>query len=212
MDTLFRRRKYEEYIQKLNEARQEVGDKMNAKGITNKIDSLYDDVKTIGDKNESTSLILVLALPLFMVCLYQFYAYGFGLRFIIFGALLTFLIIYRSKIQAAAKSIGDKSTFFTDDDSPNSLISKVNYLESGIDIKQTRTSLTRNFYILFFPLLMISLGEIFSGPFTTAQYIILLLLAYLIGGGFWFKFFDEDLQELEFSKIDLSDIRAKLLG
>lgn len=211
MDTLFRRRKYEEYIQKLNEAKQEVGAKMNSKGITNKIDSLYNEVKSIGDKNESTNLILLLAIPLFVVCLYQFYYYGMGIRFAIFVTLFLYLVMYRTKLQGVVKK-AQEIPHDTDDHDPQSLLTRVDYLENGLDIKKTRITLTRNFYVLFFPLLMMSLGEMFSGPFTDVQYWVMLAIAFVIGGGFWYKYFDEDLQEIEFTRDDLSDIRGKLFS
>lgn len=209
MDGLFRKLKYEEYMQKLSDAKNSVGAQMEAKGVKNKVDFIFDSLLERNDKSENTILLLILAVPLFLVCLYQIYVYGFGIRILILLGLVVFLIINRSRLQGVIKTATEKSKSLNTD--AESTISRISYIEAGLDVKQTRTSMTRNFYVLFFPLLMISLGELFSGPFTTVQYIVLLLVAFFVGGIFWYKFFDEDIQELEFTRTDLEDVRAKAL-
>jgi len=212
MDELFRKNKYQEYVKLINTAKEEVKSNMFDTGVRNKTNAILEELKEKEDANQLNTAILLLAIPLVILMVYQYIQYGFTLRTFPIVLILGFFFFYRSIMRSSTVESVMKGRLldkFPEEGKPQ-MNAKLDYILSGIEIKQSRVRMTRIFYTVFFPFLMIYVTEMIKGRFDTKWYIIGLLLSFLIGGYFWWKYFQDDYEDLDDKKDSIVDIQRKL--
>lgn len=85
------------------------------------------------------------------------------------------------------------------------------YLASVISMKSSRLKALRIVYMILFPFFLMMMRCIIMSNFTDkSSYLIHLVAAVLIGTGFWFLFFKNEVDDLEMDKIDVVDLIEKI--
>ncbi len=212
MDELFRKNKYQEYVKLINTAKEEVKSNMFDNGVRNKTNAILEELKQKEDANHLNTALLLLAVPMIILMIYQYIQFGLTLRTFPLVLILGFFFIYRSIMRSATVESVLKGRVLDKfpEEGRERMNAKLDYILSGIDIKQSRVRMTRIFYVVFFPFLMIYATEAIKGRFDTKWYIIGLVLAFILGGYFWWKYFHEDYEDLADKKDSIIDIQRKL--
>lgn len=170
-----------------------------------KVESIYEYLKN----TRSSFIYKLIFFFLFSACSISFiihifmYGLSFGLIFLIFLIIFFFYYIYMVKL-SLKKHIKTGIPEKTDPENPNFLRERIRYVSEGIKVSLDRAGLLKIFYMAFFPLLIFSLVDIIKGPFGVASYLLIFVMASMIGAGVWFYYFrldigeiTEDIEELE---------------
>ncbi len=84
------------------------------------------------------------------------------------------------------------------------------YLSSGINVKKTRAETVRTGFMVVFPVFLLLLSEIFFYPFDLTQFIILIVVAFTLGAGFWYVYFTESIKMYEMDKEEVDALLTRL--
>ncbi len=208
MDGRHREHKYQEYIQRIRNAKDDVTARLSAKGQDSTIENILDNLRTSPDRSEITaSQIIIIALTIF-VNLSSMIIHGLGLWQLISLALIIFIVLYRKKVRDGVQLVSDRFGAMQDlTGNGPSKVDKINYAQSGIQLKKTRWTWTRNMYTLFFPLIMLNSLLFLNNDYSIAQWILFTIIAFVVGGYFWNRFFTEEIEELSFIEEELHDIQ-----
>ncbi len=215
MDGLFRKEKYQEYVDLIKNVKEEVSTSMFDTRVKNQTDSILEDLKDKSDVQYLNMALIFLTIPLLLILVGQYIQFGFTLRTIILVFLLGFFLLYRSAmksvtVESVLKGRAMSKFEYDENNQALGLNAKLDYILSGIAVKKSRLNLTRWYYALFFPFLMVFVTEIVKGEFDTKWYVIGLILAFLTGGYFWWKYFGYDLDDLEITEDEIVDIQRRI--
>jgi len=207
MDEMHKKDTFQEYSRRLDRAKEEVKATLHKKTTSDKLDNMM--IRLEDDKDNNTYL-LIFALLMILITASLIIAYiNFGNSFkwiIILVLLMGYLIYYRSSLKSAQEKNQVFKEFEKEENQQQRFFHKTRFLSTSIDVKKSRISLTRLFYILFFPIFLYLLREIYSGPLEPMQITYSLMFGFFFGGIFWHFFFREEIQELSLSAMELADI------
>ncbi len=207
MDGRHREHKYQEYIQRIKNAKDDVTARLSAKGEDSTIENILEDLRTRGDRSEIMTIQVILVVLTVLVNLTSMIVHGLGLWQLISLALIIFIVLYRKKVRDGVQLVSDRFQSMQDITGTGpSKTDKINYALSGLQLKKTRWSWTRNMYTFFFPLIMLNALLFLNTDFSIGQWILLTIIAYVAGGYFWNRFFTEEVEDLEFTEEELSEI------
>lgn len=211
MDELFRKSNFENLSKRLDDAKKAVGENMRLKAVHEKANQIQEKVEDLSDSKEHVMLFGLLILLLVLSLVGAYIKMGFDLKWIILLiVILAFLLYYRFTMKTAEEKNKVFSNYSDDPDENQAFYKRTKFLSSSIQLKRTRIQLTRIFYVFFFPLFLLlmkaSVGgsdRIFSNP------ILYIGLAILFGSIFWYFFFRSEVQELNITQTDLSNIEEE---
>ena len=95
----------------------------------------------------------------------------------------------------------DMKSIVEDGMSISGIQKKLNYLSAGLQVKLTRVNAVKRFYIVVFPLFLLTLRELLYGPSDWKFLIIIFLICLACSAIVWGIFFQGDKAELE--RIDI---------
>ncbi|MGE5354710.1 MAG: hypothetical protein ACM3PT_00585 [Deltaproteobacteria bacterium] len=186
---------------------------------TDKLRDIHINVESIYEtlKNSNSSFInKMIFFFLFSVCSVCFILHIFIYKFS-FGAVFLFLLIlyyfyfnYNIKI-SLKKHIKTKSPLKIEPEEPEFLKARIQYVSEGVKVLSDRSRLLRNFYMIFFPLLIFVLIDIIKGPLNLMAYLISFILSFAIGIGVWYYYFNLELTDINSDIEDLKDMNIELL-
>ncbi len=179
-----------------------------------KIDHLLE--KVTQDKTSSivsSALLILVSLFLLGIILYyvKFGFSGYILFYMLF--LIVGILYYRFSLMEFLKDVDEASNYKVHENVDDGLFqrSKSNYISKGINLKLMRVILIQRLYLCLCPLLLLMFSEIIVGPsLSFGNFLMRLILGVLVGGLFWYFFFNKDKEELyEFQ--DESDLIQRKL-
>lgn len=203
MDLLKGSKNYQKFLYRINEYKQ-ITDKNQAFGaIQSRVDSLYDDMKSKGDKQFYGYLhIGIISFALILSAL-SFMNGSFFPGVLLIISAVGFKYLYNQTLKTL---ILDTSKEQEEEEAQQAfdlkLYHKMQYLKSGIDVKTTRISLVRNAYMVIFPVIMYTSVSLFNLD-NQISVLVSILLAFMLGGVFWFYYFKDELDELEYQEMEL---------
>lgn len=166
-----------------------------------------------GDINSLTFILLFMGLLFFFGLSAVIIKYEFAPRYIVFLTVLILLfILYRIKMSGVA-ALNKKASNYTNIDPGDKEIfasGLVEYLDTGYDLKLTRIRSVKIFFILVFPLFLITTKEFFHGVLSPKQLLIYLLVLYPISYFVWSQYFKEELHRSNMVKNDILRIKDAL--
>lgn len=174
------------------------------KFIDNKSEHLLNLLKGDNHSGKSTSTLIFLVVICSIVFVTHYIKYGFTPMLGISLLLMTILlIIYRVSMQSAFKENAANANYlsFQEVDPVTYIRTKLQYLYSGIMIKFTRTKSIRFLYSAMFPFILFLSKEIFLGRIE--GFIGNLIFAVLLGAGFWWMYFRNEVEDLGISRDDI---------
>lgn len=207
MDLIHRKEKYKEYLKKIEKAKSGDGDFKFIEALEARSEVILNELRDQNDKREMNLAIAFITIPFTLLAAISYFKVGASFALIPFGLLLIYLVVYRLRMQAAARAVKkyriDNRDKVADKDI-NWLKKKIEYITYGIEVKLARLRLTKIFYMIFFPLLLVLLGEFLFGEIYFGNRFLSLFVAFLIGGLFWHYFFNEQIDEMEEIQSDLT--------
>ena len=206
MDLIHRKEKYKEYLKKIEKAKSDDGDDKFYQALEVRSELILKELKEQNDKGEMNIAIALVSIPLTILALLYYVKDGLNFMMIPLGLLLLFLIYYRTKMLGAARMVKEYRIDNRDkvaDKDINWLKKKIEYITYGIEVKLTRLRLVKVFYMIFFPLFLLLIGEYIFKYIPFNNRFISFFVAFLIGGLFWHYFFNVEITELEDDQEDL---------
>lgn len=206
MDLIHRKEKYKEYLKKIEKAKSDDGDDKFYQALEVRSELILKELKEQNDKGEMNIAIALVSIPLTILALLYYVKDGLNFMMIPLGLLLLFLIYYRTKMLGAARMVKEYRIDNRDkvaDKDINWLKKKIEYITYGIEVKLTRLRLVKVFYMIFFPLFLLLIGEYIFKYIPFNNRFISFFVAFLIGGLFWHYFFNIEITELEDDQEDL---------
>lgn len=214
MDTQYKKSKYQQIVEKLDQTRKNINEEMSWRKVKSKTDDILNEMRANNDTAEIKQIFTVLAIPLSLCILAYMWKSQLIFGAILLTSLILFLLYYRAKMK---EIILENSKFKISDDLNNlteiqQVKQKINYINSGIEIKKNRIQLIRYFYMFFFPIFMFTLSSLIWQKLSSTQSIWALCFAFLIGGIFWAYFFKPEIEDLEYTQEELNEENRKLLA
>lgn len=172
--------------------------------INTKSDHLLDLLKGDNHSGKSTSTWAFLLVLYVVVGSIHFIKFGFtpmlGLSLLVLAIIL---FIFRISMQSAIKENAANANYesFEEVDPVTYIRTKLQYLYSGIMIKFTRTKSIRFLYAAIFPFILFLSKEIFLGRIE--GYFGNIIFAVLLGAGFWWMYFRDEVEDLGISRDDI---------
>lgn len=204
MDLLSKSNKYQQFLNRI-QAYKEIVDKNKAfSTIQNRVDIVFTELKTKKDKSfyENIHLGLVICIVgVGLFCILKGHYFKGTINIFIALAIKYFYNYALSKQINESHEDQEllKTTAFD-----IQLLQKIRYLIGGIDVKITRISIVRNSFILAFPFIMFSLASSIQS-LENLGWFVPCMIAFITGGLFWFYFFKDDIDELEFHQLELKE-------
>ncbi len=172
--------------------------------INTKSDHLLNLLKGDNHSGKSNATIFFLSALYLIVAVLHFIKFGFtpmlGLSLLVLAILF---VIYRISMQSAKKENAANANYesFKEVDQVTFIRTKLQYLYSGIMIKFTRTKSIRFLYAAIFPFILFLSKEIFLGR--VEGYVSNVIFAALLGAGFWWMYFRDEVEDLSISRDDI---------
>jgi len=208
MDLLKQSSKYSKYLDRINEYKQ-ISDKNTAfSSIESRVDRLFNDIKSGSDKSFYSKIhwgVLGLTGLISILCFVNG-AYFIGVVNVASAITAKYLFTHSLKpfIQEGNSELSKTKKQNSFD---QGLLHKMQYLENGIEIKMKRISIVRSHFIALFTVVMFSSVLVFNiGP-EVSTFVVCTLSA-MMSTIFWFYFFKEDLDVLEYQGMELDQYQA----
>jgi len=95
-------------------------------------------------------------------------------------------------------------------DNKTFIFTKIDYLERAMDIKKSRLLLISLSYMILFPIFLVRLHELAFGSIAFDSVQISFLIAYLVGAGLWYFYYNRAFEMYDEIEQSLDYIRAHL--
>lgn len=206
MDLIHRQEKYQEYLKKIESAKDVVNDSMFRRSINDKIEAVLSDLKSRKDVSEYNAMFYLLVIPVLIVSIWGLIRFGGTMRIIPLVLLGIFFIYYRMSMVGVIKTAkGHKLDENPEHINNNFLKSKIQYLVNGVNIKLKRIHMIRLLYAIFFPLFVVLFIELVKGHHIFGNLWISLAVSYMICGTYWWLYFVGDIEDLNFTMEGFDD-------
>ena len=202
-------------LQKYTEKIKNLGGKDNTgfklRDIHIDVEKIYEDIKNHKSSFIYKTIFYMLFGISFIVFAIHIYKIGFSFStfFMLLLIIYFFYYIYQIK-KAIRENIKTKFSQKIDPENPEFLNNRINYISEGIRVTTQRAFATRNFYMIFFPLMSLTLIDILKGPFDFKGYLATFIVAILIGGIFWYYYFRNDIIDIESDIEELNDLKQRI--
>ncbi len=216
MDLIYRKKKYRdalERVRRLNMVSQkavDIDDYINA--LQDETNELIETFRKEEDFNEVRIHYILLLFPLIVSGIWLAFSRELLLPplYLLLGIIAFVWIAHRlmqSIIASHQMKLAQKEYSMID---KSFVLSKLEYLDGGIEIRRRRLLLIALFYILFFPVLLLLLQKIGLGEGPFDHIVLNILLAYGISTPMWFWYFNQIFNEYEDVETTIRVIRDKL--
>jgi len=185
---------------------------MDQNTILNRVDQIHTDLRN-DEHNGFYNGLLVLIVVLFLsVIIFHFIKYAFSIKLVIcILVLFMMLLLYKTKMQSAYKASMALKNYeeHKEEDHKQFLHGYINFIESGLHIKEARTLSIRNLYIAVFPLFLLLLREVFLEPFQGSSMLWAFIFAFIISYLAWRSIFNKDLEKWDDQIDEVAALRGK---
>jgi low affinity Fe/Cu permease len=208
MDLLNNSSKYSDYLQRIQEYKEIADSNTDFSIVEGRVDNLYTELKSKDQKKFYTNIlkaILFLSLTISFVCFFVSYITLGVLNMI---TLVSAYVYYRFAIKPLAnESQKEQQLLHGSKTFETKLYHTMKYLENGIDLKNARIIAVRFIYIGLFSVLMFTCAKLLNIENATSSFV-LYSISLLLNAAFWFYFFKDDLEELEYISMELDEYIA----
>lgn len=175
------------------------------------VEKIYEDIQDHKSSFIYKTIFYMLFAISFIVFSIHIFKSGFNYSTLLILLLIIYLFYYIYTIKKTIReNIKTKISKKIDPENPEFLNNRINYISEGIRVTIQRAIVTRNFYIIFFPLMSFTLIDLLKGPFDFKAYLATFIVAALIGGVFWYYYFRNDIIDIENDIEDLNDLKQRI--
>lgn len=205
MDLLKNSSKYNDYLQRIQEYKQ-IADNNEAFSIMEvRVNNIYADLKSSHSKDYYKNIFLGILTLTGLVAIICFFTSHIMLGVITLISLAAAKLYFNRAVKPHASESKKEQQLVNESVSFDSkLLHTMRYLENGIDLKAARIIAVRFIYIGLFSILMFTGATILNIENTTSS-VVLYGISILMNAGFWFYFFKDDLEELEYIGMELDE-------
>lgn len=178
-----------------------------------KINGILETLKNNKLSQDYGILMYLITFLVVLLVVWQFIQGGFSIRLGVIFLLGAFFLIYRGAVKGVTKEVFDlKSKVQNGEINPvRDILSKANYVLSGIELNLKRISFTKWLYTLFTPFLLYGVAELWRGPFDTKTSFWLFLTGIVVSFVVWPLAFRSDVKQLESLEGELNEVRRTFL-
>ena len=200
---------YQEYLKRIQEYRSLTTEDQIFSDIQSRTEKLFSDVRSRNDQQVYYKLLIGICAASIVIgvvsIMMSYYFQGIVLLAAPLFAWYHYNHQLKSEIEAQQRYKEDQQLNIKDQ-----LMSKVQYLIRGLNIKIHRITIVRWVYMLIFPALMISLLFFIRNEIEVNRFL-LLVIAFIIGSIFWYYYFKDDLDELEYQQKEMNEYHQSLI-
>lgn len=196
MDLIYRKKKYREFLSKLQELKghgsNQTIESNPYTAINDQLVELLSELRGKADLVFTRNAYILLAFPLSLILVYRSYYDGLGITFGLLICVFLFFLISHFIMKNLIKINNTKSRK-KDEPSENGLLhiwDKINYVNSIIDIKTYRFILLAGFYVLFFPILLAYLYQVIYFPNAS---LVVWILSFILSVSYWTIYYYHDI-------------------
>ncbi len=175
------------------------------------VENIYEDIKVNKSQFIYRGLFLILFIVSTVVFITHIYRNGFSysILFLIFILSYYFYHTYRIK-QAKKEYIKVQKPERVNPENPGFLKERIEYVHEGVLLILFRAKMTRNFYMIFFPLLTITLINLIKVDLGLKSLLSVIVVSLLLGGLFWYYYFRVDIEEINEDIYILEKLKNKI--
>lgn len=200
---------YKEYLKRIQEYRSLTNEDHIFSDIQSRTEKLFSDIRNRNDQQVYFKLLVGICAVSVLVgiisIMMSYYFQGIVLLAAPLFAWYHYNHQLKSEIESQKRYKVDQQLSIKDQ-----LMSKVQYLIRGLDIKIHRIRIVRWIYMLIFPAIMTSLLFFVRNEIEVNRFL-LLVIAFIIGSIFWFYYFKDDLDELEYQQKEMNEYHQSLI-
>jgi len=205
MDLLKNSSKYNDYLLRIQEYK-EIADNNEAFSLIEvRVNNIYEDLKSSHGKNFYKNIftgILAVSAATTALC---FFTSHITLGVVNLLILAAAKLYYNRSVKPHASESKKEQVLVNNSVSFDAkLLHTMKYLENGIDLKSARIIAVRFIYIGLLSVLMFTGATILNIENTTSS-VVLYGISMLMNACFWFYFFKDDLEELEYIGMELDE-------
>lgn len=203
MDLLNGSAKYQRYLDRIEEYKKIVDRNEAFSAIQSRVDQLSVELKTKNDQLFYQNVQRALLAVSVIIGVYALYSAYFTLGLLLIAGAIAFKVIYNRTLTSLIHSTTHEHDLEVSQTSFDlQLYHKMQYLSHGVDVKMARISIVRNGFMILFPLVMIA-GSLLSGSLKEISIVAPVTVAFMMGTIFWFYFFKDELDDLDYEEMEL---------
>lgn len=203
MDLLNGSTKYQRYLARIDEYKKIVDRNEAFSAIQSRIDQMSVELTTKNDRlfyQYAHKAMLAICLTIGMLSVYQS-IYFLGI--VLIGGAVSFKVVYNRTLKGLIHSTEQEHDLEASQKSFDlQLFHKMQYLKHGVEVKMARITIVRNGYMMLFPFIMIA-GSILLGALSNISLFAPVIVSFMMGTIFWFYFFKDDLDDLDYEEMEL---------
>lgn len=205
MDLLNNSTKYQKYLDRINEYK-EISDKNQAfSAIKGRVENLSQDLKSKKDRDFYRHIHVGLLMVSAIVAAICFYKSMYFAGILLLAGIAVSKYLYTHTLKSLIKHTSDELAMEQSEKAFDlKLFHHMQYLKNGIELKSARIAIVRYSYMAIFPILLVSIVS-FSSLASSVSLFIQSTLAILMACIFWFYFFKDDLDELDYQEMELQE-------
>ncbi len=203
MDLLNGSTKYQRYLARIDEYKKIVDRNEAFSAIQSRVDQMSIELTTKKDRlfyQYAHQAILAVCLAIGILAVYQSYYF---LGFLLIIGAVALKIVYNRTLKGLIQSTEHEHELEASQKSFDlQLFHKMQYLRQGVEVKMARITIVRNCYMVLFPFMMIA-GSLLLGALSSMFLFAPVIVAFMMGTIFWFYFFKDDLDDLDYEEMEL---------
>lgn len=172
--------------------------------LESELDGALARLRDVGYAKHFYPSLAIVVLPMILLSLGLFIKYSWTYKLIPLLFLVIFLLYKRTGLNnlllANPKPKSSEAV-------KTRIVEKVAYAEKGLNIKTYRIDFLQQLFIGFIPWIMVLAADLFLGPFTGMETLVMLFLAYLISTPLWLYYFKNDRSEIDEVKEVVAELK-----
>jgi len=215
MDTLHRKKRYQEFLAKLHKIESGGGssnsDEAIFSSIQGEVNSIIESLRNRGDQSNARIHFVILSVLMIIVLLWHSIVTGAYISNLLILMLLgggLAIAQFRMKKVIEASQSSTPRKLEESQDIKEFIALKMRYLDTAMDIKKARLLLVALFYIFFTPILLVKLHEAALGSTPFDSNWAAYLVSYLVAGVLWYIYFNRSFEiydDIEDTMLYISD-------
>ena len=208
MELSFNKGNYDQHMNMVNASKELLNDSIVLRSIKENIDQKIEESRE-DDSGQNFILILIIAIPLFILVGLSLYFFGITWRVFPGVGLIGFILVYFNISKDGGSHLNPhlhSSQILDDNPKPLKFLEmKVNYLLSITKQRDSQLQLLRAYYWIFFPFVLYYSYELLIKETPFNHLLIGIILAFLMNSIAWYLFFQNDFKALGYSEKQLND-------
>ncbi len=166
------------------------------------VENTYDKLKTKLSPTDFKWLFILMAVLLLAMSIIHILFRNHYISILFVLMMAGYWIYYRMEMKKAIELQKQANAIIRQRQTPETnfsalLLDRIDYIRNGLDVLYKRITMVRNQYVAFFPVILVLFIHTVRGNMSTALWISSIIVSVIIGGVFWFYYFNYEMTELD---------------